>query len=533
MAELNPNIILGAVSQPVPQQNLLAQYQAGLQGKQQNALGALALQQARQGAADDQGIRGIDPNAGIEAYQKFGKAGLGVYKQRQDAFKDASDAKDKLAAAQEKAQKTQMELQGHLGNIAHGVQQANYSPDAIKNALDAIGTLDPKKAAYFGQMAQANPPMFKQAVDQLAQTSPKQQELDRQMMTTASAMQQQTEEQPGRLARSQMDQRKNLSMATGQLTTPAQYQQFYDEAGSTDKALLPKPDGTMAPIQALQRGSETQFQREEQRLKGIDQTQRAQQLRLSERRLAQGGATGGGGAAGAGAGGLTSEGLSMAAQNYAKTGVLPALGQKSTAERIAIINEAAKGGQVDLASAKSNYTAAASSLKKLVENKNTVESFEKTAGANLDMFIEQAKKVRDTGSPMLNKPLRALDRNVLGSTDQLAYDTANTVATTEIARVLTNPNLSGVLSDSARAEVAKFNPESATLAQTMRVAQVLRQDMANRKKSITQQVLGIQKTIKTGNYTDTSEETPASTTTAAPAPVPGKKYKKGDNPLGI
>ncbi len=43
----------------------------------------------------------------------------------------------------------------------------------------------------------------------------------------------------------------------------------------------------------------------------------------------------------------------------------------------------------------------------------------------------------------------------------------------EIARIITNPNLTGVLSDSARQEVSQFNPETATLGQTVKVAVAL------------------------------------------------------------
>jgi hypothetical protein len=100
---------------------------------------------------------------------------------------------------------------------------------------------------------------------------------------------------------------------------------------------------------------------------------------------------------------------------------------------------------------------------------------------------------------------------VLGSPDQAAYDAARQVALNEVAKIVSNPNLSGQLSDSARKEIEAFNPNSATLKQSVAVMRILKQDMSNRAAAYDTQIGEIKGRI--------SGKKPADTT-AAPANVP-------------
>lgn len=199
---------------------------------------------------------------------------------------------------------------------------------------------------------------------------------------------------------------------------------------------------------------------------------------------------------------FTPDALDMAAQMFSKTGQLPSLGMGSAAAtaRAQILNRAAQlnkeNGSDDPATNKANYTAMSSALKDLTKQQQAIGAYESTAKANLDLFEQQAKKVIDTGSPWVNKPLRAIDRGALGSTDQVAYDVARQVALTEIARVVNNPNLNGVLSDSARKEIEGLTGDGATMAQLYKAAGILRQDMANRKKGNGDQIIELQGHIK-------------------------------------
>jgi hypothetical protein len=202
---------------------------------------------------------------------------------------------------------------------------------------------------------------------------------------------------------------------------------------------------------------------------------------------------------------LTDTALDQAAEKYFSTGQLPptSRGAAGMVQSRKIMNRAAElHPDGDLASNAAAYAANKSSLQAIQKNYDAVTAFENTANKNLDLFLNQAKKVVDSGSPLINKPLRSISKNMLGSEDQAAYETARQVAINEIAKVTGNPGLSGQLSDTARKEVSEFNPNNATLAQTFRVAQVLKQDMANRRESYEDQIRDIQRRLKGGKQTD-------------------------------
>ena len=199
---------------------------------------------------------------------------------------------------------------------------------------------------------------------------------------------------------------------------------------------------------------------------------------------------------------LTPEALDQSAQRYLQTGELPSLGMGSAAAagRYAILNRAAElSGTSNIASNRANYRADSGSLAAIQKNRDSVVAFENTAGKNLDLFTQQAKPLIDSGSQWINSPVRQIDRAGLGSADVAAYDAARQVALNEIAKVTSNPGLTGQLSDSARKEVASLIPESATLSQIYKVANVLKADMKNRHDSYDQQIKEIQGRIAKPN----------------------------------
>jgi len=211
----------------------------------------------------------------------------------------------------------------------------------------------------------------------------------------------------------------------------------------------------------------------------------------------QGGGTGTGSKA-AVAGGLTPAAIDQAATFYATTGKMPPLGmgQAAVGLRQQIMNRAGElFPGVDLATNQAGFTASSQSLTQVVKMKNAVEAYSNTAGKNLDLFLEQASKVPDTGVPWANLALRTLSEGAVGNANISAYKAARQVALTEIARVVANPNLVGVLSDNARKEISEFNPTSATFNQTKRVAAILKQDMANRHSALVEQEKAIRQGI--------------------------------------
>lgn len=194
---------------------------------------------------------------------------------------------------------------------------------------------------------------------------------------------------------------------------------------------------------------------------------------------------------------LTPSGLDMAALNYRKTGTMPPLGMGDRTTRQRIINRAAElkaediarieAGGTDLAGNRADYKADSTSLAGLTKQRDAIGAFEQTAKKNIDLFLEAAKKVPDTGIPLLNTPARWAS-GAGGSADVAKYNAARQVAISEIAKIVQNPNLTGQLSDSARHEIEVFNPKNATLAQTVAVMNLLKQDMQNRAKSLEDQI---------------------------------------------
>lgn len=195
-------------------------------------------------------------------------------------------------------------------------------------------------------------------------------------------------------------------------------------------------------------------------------------------------------------GGLSQAAIDQQAEKYYQTGQLPPSGRGAAGVALGrtIMQRASElHPGASLAEGSAEFAANKESLKKLQSNLDAVSAFEKTANKNLDLFTSLAKKAIDTGVPLLNAPLRTGAKLLAGSEDQLAMDAARQVAVNEIAKVTSSPGLTGQLSDTARKEIAAFIPESATYGQALKVAEVLKKDMANRHQSYQEQIDDIKK----------------------------------------
>jgi hypothetical protein len=196
---------------------------------------------------------------------------------------------------------------------------------------------------------------------------------------------------------------------------------------------------------------------------------------------------------------LTQKGKELLALNFAKSGgALPTLGQgkAGTKLRAEVINMAADVYDgLDLASQKAAYSASKDSLVAIQKQADAVDAFENTAKKNIDLFLEKAKKVGDTGIPFLNAPLRWADNKILGGKEVPEYEAARRSAIAEIAKVVNTPGLSGQLSDSARHEIESFSEKTATLGQAIGVMETLNREMDNRHESYQQQIEAIKKRI--------------------------------------
>jgi hypothetical protein len=144
----------------------------------------------------------------------------------------------------------------------------------------------------------------------------------------------------------------------------------------------------------------------------------------------------------------------------------------------------------DLAGNKAGYGADTASLKKLQGQADAIDAFEKTALQNLDQFLNTAHSVVDTGSPLFNAPARRFMQSVAGDPKMAQFNAARQVAVQEISKVL-GGSLGGVVSDSARHEASGLLTPDASLAQIEAAAQILKQDMHNRKTAMQEQITAV------------------------------------------
>lgn len=196
---------------------------------------------------------------------------------------------------------------------------------------------------------------------------------------------------------------------------------------------------------------------------------------------------------------LSPEAIKLLADSVATGGALPNLGRNAGGAIAQIYNTAAaQHPGTDINSAKAGYRADSGSLAALQKNRDAVSAFENTALKNLDQFLSTAKGVYDSGSPLLNSPIRMVTEKMAGSDNMTAFNVARQVAVTEIAKVLSNPGMGGQLSDSARHEVQGLIGKDATLKQIYRAAEILKGDMKNRADSMDAQIGEIRSRIGKG-----------------------------------
>lgn len=197
--------------------------------------------------------------------------------------------------------------------------------------------------------------------------------------------------------------------------------------------------------------------------------------------------------------GLTPEALNMLATFGAQKGEVPKVGMGMTGTGIQtqIANKMAQLSP-DLAGAGAIYKANQASLTSIQKQRDAVVNFENTALKNLSVFENLAKNLVDTGSPLLNQPIRYLAAQAAGSPGQAAANAALQTVIPEFAKINSGQMGNGALSDSARHEVANILPASATLGQILAVAKVLRQDAANRHSSLDETLADISGRMKGG-----------------------------------
>lgn len=151
-----------------------------------------------------------------------------------------------------------------------------------------------------------------------------------------------------------------------------------------------------------------------------------------------------------------------------------------------------------------------SSLKDQIAQKHAISQFENTAVKNADVAIDLVNKVDTTGIPVAERWLRAGMKAVAGDTDVTNFDFQIGVLVPEIAKIITNPTLRGILSDSARQEAQALIDHNITANQLKELIPLMKNDFKRRSQAIDEEILTTEKSIgdlgsmNAGNYGNSS-----------------------------
>lgn len=211
--------------------------------------------------------------------------------------------------------------------------------------------------------------------------------------------------------------------------------------------------------------------------------------------------TGGGGAAGGG--GLTGDAIDMAAQQYRKTGQLPATYRDAKA-REKIMNRAAEqekeesGGTADIAEKRAAFKSDASSLAQRQKFVDTGTQFVKNFQAQADLVDKYMTKGAAGGVPALNKWIQGGRKAVAGDPDVTALDTAIRGMAREHQRIVTGVTSNAQLHASAQETADKLLNVDQAPAQMRATIKVMREEADNAVKSGRDEIADIRSRMKGG-----------------------------------
>lgn len=180
----------------------------------------------------------------------------------------------------------------------------------------------------------------------------------------------------------------------------------------------------------------------------------------------------------------------------------------SNAQRQSIISEVTKLNKGEGISARegaaevSNTISTKKSLDKMVPQLDAITAFEKTADNIGDKLVSIAKKVDQTGVPAMERWIRAGRKSIEGDPDVTELNARMQTFRTEAARIIANPNLTGVLSDSARHEMESIIPSAASAEQIERGVDVLKSEAKTRREYLAAQISDAKQRILKGAKKD-------------------------------
>ena len=141
----------------------------------------------------------------------------------------------------------------------------------------------------------------------------------------------------------------------------------------------------------------------------------------------------------------------------------------------------------DLGNLRATFKAQGASINKLVPQLNAIEAYEQTAKFNGQRLLDLVDKIDNTGVPVIEGYARRAQKAV-GDPDQAEFASVLQQYQTEAARIISNPNLTGVLSDSARQELQEVISGNMSAGQLKRVINRLNTEFEFRANAIRGQI---------------------------------------------
>ena len=157
---------------------------------------------------------------------------------------------------------------------------------------------------------------------------------------------------------------------------------------------------------------------------------------------------------------------------------------------------AAKAG-MDISEFRAVYAANKDALKKLTANQATVSSFINTADKNADRLLTILDKIPNSNVTVLNSIMRGSSQKLGGNVDMAEFNVYLKSVKDEYARIVTQPNLTGVLTDRARQEASLLLDPDATVDQIKRSLQALKAEGQNRVTSLADAVSSLRSSMRT------------------------------------
>lgn len=178
----------------------------------------------------------------------------------------------------------------------------------------------------------------------------------------------------------------------------------------------------------------------------------------------------------------------------------------------------------DVVSGRAGFKADTVSLNKITPQYDAITAFENTAIRNGKILTQLVDTVDSTGVPFVEKWIRA-GRQATGDPEVAKFNAQINLYRAEVARILTQPNLSGVLTDSARKEAEEFLKGSASAKQIKDVVSLLERDFDNRKHTLEDQIGSIRsrmnKRVSPGGAEQAAQPAPgAPVVPNSPTPAP-------------